>query len=117
MIVWVLQRYFPQGQNFFEIGSETEFVLAAVELALPQLSLYGCEIFSQGLNFAQERLSRTQLFQMDAPQIPFENEFDLIAAFDVLEHIKEDDVVLAQMHQTLRRKCGIILTVLQHPFL
>lgn len=53
---------------------------------------------------------------MDAPQIPFENEFDAIAAFDVLEHIKEDDVVLAQMHQTLRRKCGMILTVLQHLF-
>ena len=98
MIVWALQRYFPQAQNFLEIGCGTGFVLAAIEQAFPKISLYGSEIFSQGLNFAQERLSRTQLFQMDAPQISCENEFDAIAAFDVLEHIKEDDVVLAQMH-------------------
>lgn len=51
---------------------------------------------------------------MDARQIPFENEFDAIAAFDVLEHIK-DDVVLG--HQDLRKKAGIILTVAWYPFL
>ena len=117
LIVWALQRYFPQAQNFLEIGCGTGFVLAAIEQAFPKISLYGSEIFSQGLNFAQERLSRTQLFQMDARQIPFENEFDAIAAFDVLEHIKEDDIVLAQMHQALRMNGGIILTVPQHPFL
>ncbi len=117
LIVWALQRYFPQAQNFFELGCGTGFVLAAVEQEFPKFSLYGSEIFSQGLNFAQERLSRTQLFQMDARQIPFENEFDAIAAFDVLEHIKEDDIVLAQMHQALHRNGGIILTVPQHPFL
>lgn len=117
LIIWVLRQYLPQIHNFFEIGCGTGFVLAAVEQAFPSMSLYGSEIFSQGLNFAQQRLSRTQLFQMDARKIPFVNEFDAIAAFDVLEHIKEDDVVLGQMHQALRKDGGIILTVPQHPFL
>lgn len=116
LIIWALRRYLPQIHNFFEIRCGIGFLLAAVEQAFPRISLYGSEIFSQGLNFAQQRLSRTQLFQMDASKIPFVNEFDPIAAFDVLEQIEEDDIVLRQMHQALRKNGGIILTVTQHPF-
>jgi hypothetical protein len=35
----------------------------------------------------------------------------------VLEHIEEDDVVLAQMYQAVRPSGGILLTVPQHDFL
>jgi SAM-dependent methyltransferase len=55
--------------------------------------------------------------QMDARKIPFEKEFDVIGAFDVLEHIEEDLLVLAQMHQALVPGGGILLTVPQHAFL
>jgi len=54
---------------------------------------------------------------MDARQIPFEMEFDVIGAFDVLEHIDEDDVVLQQMFQAIKPGGGVILTVPQHRFL
>jgi SAM-dependent methyltransferase len=54
---------------------------------------------------------------MDARRIPFENEFDVIGAFDVLEHIKEDEEVLHQIYQAVRPGGGLILTVPQHPFL
>ena len=54
---------------------------------------------------------------MDARRIPFENEFDVIGAFDVLEHIDEDEAVLVQMHEALVSGGGIILTVPQHPWL
>lgn len=117
LIIWTLQRYLPQAKNFFEIGCGTGFVLSGIEQAFPQLTLYGSEIFSVGLDFAQKRLSRSQLFQMDARKIPFENEFDAIGAFDVIEHIEEDQIVLAQMYQALHKDGGIILTVPQHPFL
>ena len=47
----------------------------------------------------QRRVSRSrrracrppQFSQMDARRIPFRDEFDVIGAFDVLEHIEEDD--------------------------
>ena len=54
---------------------------------------------------------------MDARRIPFEMEFNVIGAFDVLEHIDEDDVVLQQMFQATKFGGGIILTVPQHRFL
>lgn len=117
LIIWALKRYFPQAKSFLEVGCGTGFVLSGIEQTLPGLTLHGSEIFSAGLSFAAERLSKANLFQMDACKIPFENEFDVIGAFDVLEHIKEDEAVLAQIYQASGNSGGIILTVPQHPWL
>jgi SAM-dependent methyltransferase len=54
---------------------------------------------------------------MDARQIPFEREFDVIGAFDVLEHIVEDDAALRQMFRATRPGGGVLVTVPQHRFL
>jgi SAM-dependent methyltransferase len=54
---------------------------------------------------------------MDARDIPFEDEFDVIGAFDVLEHIAEDERVLSEMYRAVRPEGGVILTVPQHAFL
>ena len=49
--------------------------------------------------------------------MPFVEEFDAIGAFDVLEHIKEDESVLAQLHSALMPGGVLLLTVPQHPWL
>ena len=117
LIIWSLKTYFPGLNNFFELGCGTGYVLLCLEKALPELSLYGGEVFVEGLKFASQRLSRAELVQMDARRIPFEDEFEVMSAFDVLEHIEEDEVVLKQMHRAVRQGGGIVLTVPQHPFL
>jgi SAM-dependent methyltransferase len=117
LLIWAVQRYFPNAKNFLEIGCGTGFVLAGMNAAFPSLSLFGSEIFSEGLNFAAARLPGVELFQMDARRIPFREEFDVIGAFDMLEHVKEDEKVLAQMYQATRPGGGILLTVPHHPFL
>ena len=117
LIVWALKRYFPEAKNFLEIGCGTGFVLSGIRGAFPELTICGSEIFSAGLSFAAERLPGVELFQMDARRIPFREEFDVIGAFDVLEHIKEDEEVLRQMYQATRIGGGILITVPHHPFL
>ena len=117
LIIWALQRYFPQAKTFFEIGCGTGFVLSGIEQAFSKLTLFGSEIFTTGLGFAAGRLSKAELFQMDARKIPFENEFDIIGAFDVLEHIKEDTTVLSEMYRAIKPAGGIMITVPQHPWL
>jgi SAM-dependent methyltransferase len=57
------------------------------------------------------------LLQMDARSIPFEREFDVVCAFDVIEHIVEDEEVLAQMYRAVKPGGGIMLTVPQHRWL
>jgi len=55
--------------------------------------------------------------QMDARQIPYTDEFDVIGAFDVLEHIEDDSRVLAEVHRALTPGGLLMLTVPQHPWL
>lgn len=117
LLIWALQHFFPEAKNFLEIGCGTGFVLSGVAEANLRLEVSGSEIHSAGLNYAANRVKHATLFQMDARNIPFENEFDVIGAFDVLEHIEEDEEVLAQMFRAVSPGGGIILTVPQHRFL
>jgi len=117
LIEWALGNYFPRAGSFFEVGCGTGFVLKGVRESRPDLHLAGSEIFGDGLAFARARLPGVDLYQMDARQIPFEREFDVIGAFDVLEHIVEDDAALRQMFRATRPGGGFLVTVPQHRFL
>jgi SAM-dependent methyltransferase len=117
LLIWALRQYFPYASKFLEIGCGTGFVLSGIQRQFPELMLSGSEIFNAGLTFAEERLPSVTLFQMDARRIPFDAEFDVIGAFDMLEHIEEDDTVLLQMYQATKPDGGVILTVPQHRFL
>lgn len=115
LITWAMQRHFPNVQRYLEIGCGTGFVLTSVAQVYPQARVTGSEIFSTGLPYASQRLPHAELLQMDARHIPYEDEFDVIGAFDVLEHIEEDAMVLGEMMRALRSNGGIVLTVPQHP--
>ncbi len=117
LLTWALRKYFPQARDYLEIGCGTGYVLAGVAAARPELKLHASEISSRGLPFAASRVPRAALFQMDARAIPYVEHFDIIGMFDVLEHIEEDERVLAQARRALKPGGGLIVTVPQHRFL
>ncbi len=117
LLMWVIHKYFHNVKSFFEIGCGTGFVLSRVEKEFPHLDTFGSDIFYEGLDITAKRLSKAKLFQMDARNIPFINEFDLMGAFDVLEHIEEDTKVLGELYKATKPGGGIILTIPQHEFL
>lgn len=117
LILWALREFFPEPRDFLEIGCGTGFVLSGIRREFPELSLIASDIFTEGFTYAQARIPDAEFFQMDARHIPFEHEFDVIGAFDILEHIVEDEAVLVEMFQATKPGGGIILTVPQHPFL
>jgi SAM-dependent methyltransferase len=117
LIIWALKKYCASFQSFLEIGCGTGYVLSGVAAAFLGAKLQGSEIFTKGLNFAAERLTSGSLMQMDARNIPFVREFDVIGAFDVLEHIKEDELVLSQVHTALKSQGYLVITVPQHQWL
>lgn len=116
-MVWALYRHFPHLQRYLEIGCGTGFVLAGVANAYPQALITGSEVFSVGLPYAANRVENAEFVQMDARRMPYVDEFDVIGAFDVLEHIEEDELVLAEMFQALRPGGGVAISVPQHPWL
>jgi SAM-dependent methyltransferase len=117
LIAWAAKKYAPDLQSFLEIGCGTGYVLSRIAKDFPSAQIYGSEIFSAGLPFAMMRLPSARFMQMDARQIPFNDEFDAIGAFDVLEHIHEDLDVLAQTRLALKADGVLLLTVPQHRWL
>jgi SAM-dependent methyltransferase len=117
LIQWALGKYFPNAQSFFEVGCGTGYVLAGIRENFPQMRLVGSDIFTDGLVFAKERLPGVELYQMDALRIFFECEFDVVGAFDVLEHLVEDESALAQMFNAARPGGGLLVTVPQQRYL
>ncbi len=117
LLTWALRKHFPATHAFLEIGCGTGFVLAGIASAMPQLALHASEISSGGLPYAAQRVPRAELFQMDARAIPYAEHFDVIGLFDVLEHIEDDVLVLAQTRRAMRHGGGLMITVPQHQFL
>ncbi|RYG24587.1 MAG: class I SAM-dependent methyltransferase [Burkholderiales bacterium] len=117
LILWALQAYCPDFRNLIEIGCGTGFVLAGIAQRFDGRKLYGSEIFSAGIALAAARLPNVEFMQMDARHIPFVDEFDVVGAFDVLEHIEEDESVLTQVRSALRTNGFAVFTVPQHPWL
>ena len=118
MIVWLVQKFARDSRHVLEIGCGTGFVLHALKEALPSAQIAGSELHSKGLVAAKRRHGTTvELIQMDARACGLTGALDLVGAFDVLEHIPEDDAVLTGIIRMLRPGGRLIATVPQHPWM
>jgi SAM-dependent methyltransferase len=115
LLTWAIRRFFPKARNFLEVGCGTGFVLLGLSRAFPSLSLTGSEVLCEGLAVASQRVPQAAFLQMDARRIPFADEFDVAGAFDVLEHIEDDEQVLREIYRSVRPGGGALFTVPQHP--
>lgn len=116
MIRYFLRKYFPVFGKFLEVGCGTGFVLNGLARDFPDRKFYGAEIYEKGLSFARQRIpASVELFQADARALPFVSTFDVIGAFDVLEHIEDDERVLESFQRALVPGGGLLLNVPQHP--
>ena len=117
LIVETLGRHAAGAASFLEIGCGNGYVLGAVREALPHLDVAGAELHPEGLAHARRRLPDVPLLQLDARRLPFVGEFDVVGAFDVLEHIDDDRAALLSIHRALNRDGLLLITVPQHPWL
>lgn len=117
IVLWALRKYFPGFQSLLEVGCGTGFVLSGIAQAFPHARIAGSEIYTAGLAFAAKRLPSVELLQMDARKLPYEAEFDVVVACDVIEHILEDDLVLQNFHRAIKPGGGCLITVPQHQWL
>jgi len=117
LILWALGKYSPAFRSLLEIGCGTGFVLSGIAKAFPEARLVGTEVFVEGLGFASGRIPRAELMQMDARALPYVDEFDVVTAFDVIEHIEEDELVLRNLFRATRPAGHCFISVPQHMWL
>ena len=118
LVVSLMERYAPRhpSPRVLELGCGTGTVLNALR-RLPGVDLTGSEIYLSGLRHAQRRLPEVKFIQLDATVMPFVDEFDVVGAFDVLEHIPDDERVMRNVYAALR--CGgvFLVTVPQYQWM
>jgi putative flippase GtrA/SAM-dependent methyltransferase len=117
LILWALHKYCPKLQSFLEVGCGTGFVMSAIANKYPSAELIGGEYLEEGLVYARQRQPNVNFIQLDARCIPYQEQFDAIGAFDVIEHIVEDELVLHQIFKALKLGGVLFITVPQHQWL
>jgi SAM-dependent methyltransferase len=118
LIVGLINKFFPAARRFLEVGCGNGAVLRAIAQSRPWERLVGSELHPSGLAYARKRLpSAVEFVQMDARNIPAVGVFDLTGAFDVIEHIADEEGVLRGMRAATRTGGGTIIAVPQHPWL
>ena len=96
--------------SILEVGCGTGNTLRVLQAAFPSATVVGIDAFLAGLRMARER-SGSLLVQGRIERLPFRRPFDLIGAFDVLEHIEDDLSALGYLRETLRPGGSLVLTV------
>ena len=117
LIAWAVTRYFPEARTFLDAGAGTGQVTRAMGRLLPQVRMTACEVFTAGLAWAGQQGTRAELVCADVRRLPWEDEFDVVGAFDVLEHVVEDVEAMRQLARAARPGGGVIVTVPQHQWL
>lgn len=117
LIGWMLVRHAPGAQTFFEAGCGTGTVLCGLAGLVPRLQLTGAEVSMPSLQLAAAAVPAATLVYADTRQLPYEEEFDAVGAFDVLEHIADHDAALRGLVRTVRPGGLVLLTVPQHRWL
>jgi SAM-dependent methyltransferase len=82
-----------------------------------KLKLKGAEVFLTGLTYASKRLPDIEFIQLDAVNMKFENELDVVCAFDVLEHIDQDEKAIENVYKALKPGGFFLISVPQHKWL
>jgi SAM-dependent methyltransferase len=102
--------------HFLELGCGTGFFLR--ELAKDnRFELTGSDIYLAGLKYAKAKLPDTTFIQLDATSNHTQEKYDIIGAFDVIEHIENDSAVIANVYRSLHDGGYFIITVPQYQFL
>lgn len=117
IVLWALTKKVEPFSVLLEIGCGTGYVLEGISQSFPHVELYGSEYFDAGLEHARKRVPKAHLMQLDATTLNDVDRYDVIGAFDVIEHIEDDEIVLSNLARAIRSGGSLVLTVPQHRWL
>lgn len=114
----LVKKNLPASQRakFLEIGCGTgDFIKHLRDDT--KLEITGSEVYLKGLVYAKKNQPDVEFIQFDITKGQIGREFDMIVAFDVIEHIDEDMAALSNINRMLRDDGVAIISVPQHMFL
>lgn len=93
------------ADSVLDVGSGTGRVISLFKASAPHLRCVGVEPVRELREMGHRKgLSTTELIDGDATALPFENgEFDIVCAFAVMHHIRDQQRALAEMVRVARK--------------
>jgi 2-polyprenyl-3-methyl-5-hydroxy-6-metoxy-1,4-benzoquinol methylase len=114
---YLIEKNTPSKEtSFLEIGCGTGNFISTI-LENKNLTITGSEIYLNGLKYAQNNTPNVEFIQLDISEKALEQRFDIIAAFDVIEHIEDDCMAIININKMLAEEGIIIISVPQHMFM
>ena len=115
-VVSQLASRLESGYRVLEVGCGTGGVLNVLESACGRGRVTAMDLFPEALGYARRR-ARCPLVQGDIHRAPFRVAFDIVGAFDVIEHLSDDARPLSFMRGLLRPGGALVVTVPADPSL
>jgi 2-polyprenyl-3-methyl-5-hydroxy-6-metoxy-1,4-benzoquinol methylase len=108
-------KFIAKDNSILEIGCGTGSISQAL-MENGYINISVNDIHINGLQYAKA-FGLKNLYQFNLFDAPFVKEFDVIAMFDVLEHLENDVEALQCAHKMLKNKGKVVLTVPAHMWL
>ncbi len=93
-----------------EVGVGTGNTLRVLEHVWPHAMVIGVDAYEEGFRAARRR-TRAHLVRASGLALPFTGGFDVVAAFDVLEHVADDRAALIEIRRVLQPGGRLVVTV------
>jgi len=103
----------PSGFRMLEAGCGNGNVLRFLSSTIRHGKVIGIDLFEEGLRLAKHRCGAL-LVRGDVHASPFQCRFEIIGAFDVIEHLHDDRQALRDFHRLLANDGFLLLTVPSH---
>jgi len=104
-----ITRYISPQSRILDVGCGTGYVSRYLKKMGYHIEC--ADLFLDALQFCKERSAGDLYYQWNLSERLFIEEFDGICAFDILEHIDDDDAVLKNMHDVLKPGGTLFITV------
>lgn len=107
-----IRAYVPSFDSALDVGCAEGSFLAHAVRAFPKVEWQGTDVSEYALEKARAALPRLRLQQSGAEKLPFADaSFDLVTAFDVLEHVPELKAGVNELHRVLKPGGYLMVTV------
>ena len=110
-----IKKYINQNERIIEVGAGTGNVSRYLMKNGYQNIAVG-EMHYNGLRYAKN-YGIQECYQFNLIDVPFEEEFDAVCMFDVLEHLEDDELALKNVYKMLKTNGKVIITVPAHMWL
>ena len=105
-----IRKYLPGGRSkIIEVGCGTGFVSSYLKKQGYDIDC--ADLSLQGLNYCKKRDAGNSYYQFNLYDALFYEHYDAVCAFDVIEHIDDDNLVLQNMNKALKAGGFIFITV------